>query len=172
MRTKLSLQQKLSNGDRRSLGDSDAIVAEVLKSPVMFESIFAGIFGHDVLVRVRCADIAEKVTREQPGLLQPFRRQLLEDLPQMEEPEVRWHVAQMLPRLRSLAGDSEKIVELLFSLLRDKSKIVQVSAMQSLWDVAKSDAGLKREVEPLIKQMSINGSPAVRARARRLLKED
>jgi hypothetical protein len=148
---KLSFRQQLSSGDRRSLGSADEMVAEVLRSPALFESIFAGIMGPDLVLRVRCADMAEKVTRKRPDLLQLFKRQVLDDLPAMEEPEVRWHLAQMLPRLRLGPGESERILELLFGLVRDRSKIVQVSARQSLWDLARSDAGLKDEVKPLVK---------------------
>lgn len=53
----------------------------------------------DSLIRMRCADAAEKVTAIHPEYLIPYKKLLLETLSGIEQPEVRWHVAPMLARL-------------------------------------------------------------------------
>jgi hypothetical protein len=62
----------LKGGDRRSLGDSGEVVKAVLDTPTLFEELVAGLFGSDAVVRMRSADVMEKVTRVSPHLLVPW----------------------------------------------------------------------------------------------------
>jgi hypothetical protein len=66
------------------------------------------------VIRLRAADAAEKVTRHHPEWLQPYKRRLLGDLARVEQPEVRWHVAQMLPRLDVDRRDERKALAILW----------------------------------------------------------
>ena len=54
---------------------------------------------------MRAADAVEKITARRPELLRPHKRRLLTELALIPQQEVRWHVAQMLPRL-SLSAPS------------------------------------------------------------------
>jgi hypothetical protein len=55
------------------------------------------------------------------------------------------------------------------SYLNDKSRIVQTFAMQALFDLSANDAGQRRKLLPLFEGLARDGSPAVRARARKLI---
>src|SRR5271166_4404138 len=98
------IRARLKGGDLRSLGDSHELVEDVSEHPEMFGDLFANLFDADRLVRMRAADAVEKVTRERPQLLQPWKGPLLEQISAIEDKEVRWHVAQMLPRLSLTSG--------------------------------------------------------------------
>lgn len=95
----------LSGGDHRSIGRADEVVQLVLKDPSLFEDVFAGLMDEDSVVRLRAADAVEKITRTHASLLAPFGRQILERVALIEQKEVRWHVAQLLPRLRLSSAD-------------------------------------------------------------------
>jgi hypothetical protein len=82
---------------------------------------------------------------------------------------MRWHVAQMLPRLRLTAAEKRQAVVILTEYLRDKSSIVRTFSMQALSDLAADDAVLRGEVRPLIERLTRTGTPAMRARGRKLL---
>jgi len=101
-------------------------------------------------------------------MLQPFKQQLLQELPLVEQCEVRWHVAQMLPRLVMNEAELSTAVDALYSFLDAKSKIVQVNAMQALADIAVAHPAMKEELGQLFQARATLGSPAVRARARKL----
>ena len=163
--------QKLKGGDRRSIGKSGEAVTNVSRNPVLFADLFEGLFDVNPLVRMRAADAVEKITRERPELLQPWKRPLLETVSTVQEKEVRWHVAQMLPRLRLSSGEHEAAVQVLMGYLADGSSIVRTFSMQALADLAMRDELLLAKVVPLIERLTQTGTPAMRSRGRKLLKQ-
>src|SRR5579884_3180980 len=84
---------------RRSPGRSAEAVSAVLANQALFPELFAGFFHSDSVVRMRTADAVEKVTRAHPRLLDRWKPAILGPLSQLQENEVRWHIAQMIPRL-------------------------------------------------------------------------
>ncbi len=160
---------KLTGGDRRSIGRSNEVVADVLDDPSLFDALFQGLTAADPLVRMRAADAVEKITAQRPDLLQPYHAALLNEVARSEQQEVRWHVAQMLPRLKVTAEARAHAVGILEGYLTDRSRIVQTFALQALADLAADEAGLKQYVTELLEYALATGSPAVQSRARRLL---
>jgi hypothetical protein len=156
-------------GDRRSIGRSTELVADILRAPELFGELIAAMLHHDPLVRMRAADVAEKVTRTQPGLLAPYTQRLLRDIAEVPQHEVRWHVAQMLPRLPLSPAERQWAVRRLFEYLDDRSVIVRVCAMQALADLALDDETLRARLLPIIRRLTSTGPPAVRARGRKLM---
>jgi hypothetical protein len=55
------------SGDRRSIGRVNEVVEDVLRDPVLFGAVFAGMVSEYPIVRMRAADAVEKITRERPG---------------------------------------------------------------------------------------------------------
>jgi len=141
----------------------------VLRDPALFDVLALGMLHPDVLVRMRAADAAEKVSSRRPELLRPHKRLLLERVACSEEQELRWHLAQMIPRLPLSAKERARAVELLRSYLDDRSSIVKTFAMDALAQLAASDASLRREVVGLLRHLVVTGTPAMRSRGRRLL---
>jgi hypothetical protein len=161
---------KLSGGDRRSIGRSNEIVAEVLNRPSLFRYLFEGMANDDAIVRMRAADAAEKVSARQPNLLQPYKMKLLAIAGSSQRQEVRWHAAMMIPRLRLSANESAVAVDILLDYLRDRSSIVKTFSMQGLATLASRNSSLRAKVLPLLEELTEVGTPAMRARGRKLLK--
>lgn len=161
---------KLRGGDRRSIGRSEEVVADVLADPTLFDLIFDAIASDDPLIRMRAADAVEKITAQRPDLLRPHKRRLLTELAAIPQQEVRWHVAQMLPRLSLSASERRQVAGIVESYLDDRSGIVRTCAMQALAELAANDPELRTRVVPLLKQLTESGTPAMRARGRRLLR--
>ena len=159
----------LSGGDRRSTGRSDEVLALVLADPVLFGRLIEGMSNPDPLIRMRAADAAEKVTVRRPKLLQPYKEHLLHQVAIIEQQEVRWHVAQMLPRLELSPAERRQALDILLGYLDDESKIVKTFAMQGLADLAWQDPQLRTEVLPVLVKLTASGSPAMRSRGRKLL---
>ena len=84
---------KLGGGDRRSIGRSDEVVADILADPSLFDLIFDAIASDDPVIGMRAADAVEKVTARRPELLRPYKRRLLTELALIPQQEVRLHVA-------------------------------------------------------------------------------
>jgi hypothetical protein len=163
------LLAKLTGGDRRSIGRSEEVVAAVLADPTLFAVLFAGLLVDDPLVRMRTADAIEKITLQQPAYLAPYKAQLLHEVGQLAQQEVRWHVAQLLSRVELTATERRTAVELLNRYLQDQSKIVKTFAMQALADIALVDAALRPAIVAQLETLTNTGSPAMRSRGRKLL---
>lgn len=160
----------LRGGDRRSIGNADEVAAAVLQEPGLFPELFAGLLDDDPVVQMRAADAVEKTTRKRPDLLQPWKRQLLEIVAQSDEKEIRWHVAQMLPRLKLTPGELDHAVQILNGYLQDTSSIVKTFSMQALADLALQEPTLLDDVLPILQHLTLTGTPAMKSRGRKLLK--
>lgn len=158
----------LSGGDRRSIGKADLVAQQALKQPGLLAMIIDG-FGHaEAVVRMRSADVAEKVSRQKPDLLAQHKHRLLQLLHSATEADLRWHLAQIVPRLDLDADECAAAVETLKGYLSDRSRIVQTFALQALVDLTMDDPAQRRLVSSVVETLAKTGSPAVRARARKL----
>lgn len=160
---------QLAGGDRRSIGNAGTVAQHVLADPSKLVEVIAGLSNADPLVRMRCADVAEKVSALHPEWLKPHKKVLIKLAARATEKELRWHLAQMLPRLTLGAVEHRVAVRVMFDYLNDPSKIVKTFAMQALADFAQNDRVLRRQLPRILADILQSGSPAMQARARKLL---
>jgi hypothetical protein len=59
---------KLGGGDRRSIGMSNEVVADVIRDPSLFGPVFQGMLSDDPFIRMRSADAIEKITMKHQSL--------------------------------------------------------------------------------------------------------
>ncbi|MGA2965117.1 MAG: hypothetical protein ABSD64_02825 [Terriglobales bacterium] len=118
---------------------------------------------------MRAADAAEKVTRKNRHLLLPYKKDLLGLMNEAEPQELRWHLAAMVPRLPLSAKERQAAISSLESYLEDRSSIVKTSALQGLADLAEDDPNLRSSVTEILRGATRNGTPAMKARSRKLL---
>ena len=164
-----NILRTLKGGDRRSIADSDAVARKIASDPRLFAETVEAMLSPDPLLRMRAADAVEKATRKHPELLRPFKSKILRQVAAIEQQEVRWHVALMLPRLQLTSTELDLAVSILFDYLADKSSIEKTCAMQGLADLALQHRRLSNRVIPLIESLTADGSAAMRARGRKLL---
>jgi hypothetical protein len=164
-----TILKMLQGGDRRSIGRSNEVAALVSDKPELFEILIAGMSLPNLLVSMRCADAAEKITVLHPDYLRPYKYTLIEELSRIEQKEVRWHVAAMLARLPLSENEQQRVIEILLSYTNDRSSIVKTIAMQSLAEFAIRNKNLRPRVLQHIEELSVIGTPAMRARGKRLL---
>jgi hypothetical protein len=92
-------------------------------------------------------------------------------LAEATEQELRWHLAQMVPRLRLSKQDRVRAASAFRLYLGDQSSIVKTSAMQAMADLASADDELMPEVKDLLTKLTGSGTAAMRARGRKLLRQ-
>ncbi len=160
---------QLAVGDRRSIGAADLVVAAVLRDPKDFCELLRGLDFPDPVIRMRCADVLEKVSRVRPELFADHAALLLDFADGAEQKEARWHFAQILPRLPLSDAQAERVVALMRRWLRDASRIVQVHALQALHDLSRDAPERVPELPGLLAKAIETGPPSLRARARKLL---
>lgn len=98
---------------------------------------------------------------------------MLDRVAYIEQQEVQWHVAQMIPRFKLSKSDVAKVRKILDTYLKNThSNIVRVMSLQALADLALQDKVEKKEVIRGIEQYTdMVNTPSVRVRARKLLKQ-
>lgn len=160
---------QLRGGDRRSIGAVPQVVARVLANPSLFAVVFDGISDPDPLVRMRCADAVEKITVLHPEYLGRYAKRVIELAEAAQQQELRWHLAQLLSRLKLNQRERRRVARTMSAYLTDVSKIVKTCAMQTLADIAAEDPELRSPIVQRLQQLTGTGSPAMRARGRKLL---
>lgn len=165
------LLHKLEGGDRRSIGLSNEVVSAVLNKPDLFHVLIEGLSVDDPVIKMRAADAMEKITLQRPQYLLPYKKNLIELAEISEQKEVRWHMAQILPRLNLSHKENVKVVDILLTYLSGNSSIVNTFVMQAFCDIAKTDEALMSSLLVHITELTEIGTPAMKARGRKLLAE-
>jgi hypothetical protein len=160
---------QLAGGDRRSIGAADSVVAGVLCDPEGLGELLRGLDFPDPVIRMRCADVLEKVSRIRPAFLGDHAAVLLNLADRAEQKETRWHFAQILPRLPLSESQAARVVALMRGWLSDASRIVQVNALQALHDLSRDAPERIPDFPALLAQAMETGPPSLRARARKLV---
>lgn len=164
-----NLLSRLTGGDRRALGRANEVAELVSENPRLFPALIAGLWSEDPLVRMRAADASEKVSRARPKLLQRYKKELLGLMAEVDQQEVRWHLAAMVARLTLNAKERQTAADLLRTYLEDRSSIVRTFALHGLADLAESDPDIRASVIELLREARRSGTPAMKARSRKLL---
>ena len=164
-----SIVRKLRKGDLRQKGKSEEVVTDVLKKPQLFRHVVAGILDTEPGVRMRASDAVEKITRLRPGLLHPYKKDFLDVFAMIDQKEVRWHLAQILPRLELTKKERQQVFDILVSFLDDDSRIVKTFAMQGLADIAEVDNSYLPHVVKIVERLMTSGIPAIQSRGKKLL---
>ena len=90
-------------------------------------------WSDDPIIRMRAADAAEKVSAVQPELLKPHKKELLGLLVEVEQIELSWHFAQMIPRLPLTKEEMPRAAQTLQLYLEDRSSIMRIPAFSRLF---------------------------------------
>ena len=123
----------------------------------------------DKAVVERAARTLKKIAERDGGLLYAWRKKLLQEAFRAVDVRVQWNLTIVLGKLPLKGADKALAVELMFERLRDKSGLNRTMAMQGLMDLSEGDAALRARVMPIVAEALEGGTPAMRARARKLI---
>jgi hypothetical protein len=165
----MKLTKLLEGGDRRSIARAEEVVKMVHANPGLFPELLEAMWSPDPIVQMRAADATEKITRANPALAVPHKKELLGLAAEAREPGLCWHLAATLPRLTLRGGERSRAIALLHDYLEMKSSIVKTCALQALAEMAWEDPKLRAKVTDILRQATRTGTAAMKARSRRLL---
>lgn len=168
----MDIREVLSGGDLRSVGHVDEVVTFVGNDPDRFSELLTVLTDDRPVVRMRSADAMEKVTRHYPALLQAHQASLFEQLQIATQQEVRWHLAQFMPRMTWTEEEASDIVRVLTDwIAAETSAIVIVNALQAMFDLSAMHPRFRDELKALLESQCETGSPAVKSRSKKLLQK-
>lgn len=168
----MNILNKLKGGDLRSIGRADEVEKDILKNPNLFKDVFEELFSKNPVIRMRSADVLEKVSFKHPAYLQPHKSKLINKVSKTKQQEVRWHLAQMFSYLKLTRKEQNQIIKILTAWIgTEKSNIVKVFSIQTLADFAEENNELKPKVIKIIKEAMKSNTPSITGRGKKLLKE-
>ena len=141
-----SISDLLNGKDRRSIGKSDDVVALVVKNEKLFDELFNCLYSNNEVIRMRAADAIQKIVELKPDIIKKYKYEILNEIAKIDQQEVRWHVAQLIPHLGLIKTDIPIAFKFLNRYLNDKSKIVRTFSMQALADLT--------DIKPSLRQKS------------------
>jgi len=165
------LRAMLLAGAPRSIGGADDVVALVLAEPAMLGTLLACLCAEDRRLVARAANAAEKLSRQIAPGFQRHKGFLLDLLSHARQPELRWQLALILPRLQLSVPEAEHCAAVFQASLKDRSSLVKTFAMQGLVDLLRQNPAPHDAVIELLQLYSRSGTAAMRARGRILLKQ-
>lgn len=161
--------EALHGGDRRSIGEADAVAATVLTHPERFNELFACLSHTDDIVRMRAADALEKVSRDHPEWFARQRDALLGWRVGDSSAEVRWHLVLICARLKLSRDEAAALMRRLDKLVReDDSRIVKVMSLEACAILRAAHPELEEAFTKLRQWAEWSPWPALQARARQL----
>jgi len=154
------------------VGASAEVVAAALAEggEAVRAELVTALRGKDKVAVERAARGLKKVAEADRAALYGLRKELLSEAFRAEDVRVQWNLTIAIGRLPLVGRDKAIAVELMFERLRDKSGLNRTFAMQGLMDLSEGDPALRARVVPIVCEALERGTPAMKARAKRLLK--
>ena len=166
---KESLISVLLGKDLRTIRQNGVVVNSI-HDQHSFDELFSLVFHHERPLVMRAIDAVEKVTSKRPEFLMVHKSQLLEILNSADHKELKWHIAQLIPRIDLTTAELKDVWNKFayWALNKTESKIVRVNALQGLFDLSKVNRELKDDFEKIISAMEHEMIPSIQARIRKL----
>lgn len=167
MNEQIDFRSLLLEGDLRTVGNSEIVSDALLAEPQRIKDLLACITDEHAGVRMRASDALEKASSKEPSLLEGHNGALLQITSKAKQQEVCWHMAQIAPRVNWTIKQLPIVKQSLLDYLNHKSRIVVVSALDALVEMALSNAFSRTEIIAILNTIDTS-SPSIAARQRKL----
>jgi hypothetical protein len=120
---------------------------------------------------MRAADTVEKVTRKNPRYLYAHKGQLLSVMKSADHKELKWHIAQLMPRIPLSPQELTDVWHILSYWVRNtnESRIVRVNALQALFDIQTLHPRFTEDFRATLGSLKREQVPSLQARIRKLV---
>lgn len=164
----LEVRPLLENPDRRSIAESNRVLAAAIATPDLVAEIANLLDDPDALIQMRALDLLEKIAVDNPEAVQPYVDSILS----FQSPlwEVDLQLARLLPRLTWNDQQIVCVIERLRKMVRSDQKLVRAWSLDGLATLSTSHSKLRPEVDELIADFLASPHGSLRARARAIAK--
>lgn len=162
--------QWLDEGDLRSDGLSNEVVAIVLQQPDLMADLIEGLDHQDDVVRGHTADALEKIGRSHPELLEGYTPKLLACMQTDPVAMVRMHLAMIFGHLAMYEARADDFIAALLTVLEDESVFAASWAIVSLCILGRMYPGRRDEILQQIVALQGHESVAIRSRVRKAVR--
>ena len=155
--------------DLRTIKNADN-VAQLVTDQASFDDLFTLLFHHERPLVMRAADAVEKVTRKHKEFLAPYKVQLLSLLKGAINIELKWHIAQLIPRIRLDPHELQEVWSILSYWVRNpnESKLVRANSLQGLFELSRQAPAFRTQFAAVLDDLSHERIPSLIARVKKL----
>ena len=159
----------LSGGDLRSIGGSAEVVG-LIHDQEDFDILFDFLYCGDRLIIMRAADAIEKISRNYTSYLDKYKLSLLGLLADATDKELKWHLAQLVPRLKINSDEKNNAFEIFkkWLLNENESKIVRANSIQALYELSCNSKALTKDFDEILVNIKKENIPSINARIKKL----
>lgn len=174
MKSGIDFSILLAGGDLRSLRNSKRVINSV-QNKTDFERLFKLIYSSSRPVAMRASDAIEKITKTHPEYLRGHHNDLLELARHATSKELKWHLAQLVPRLDLPQSEVERAWHYLnyWACNPNESKIVRVNALQGLYELSSrsKNSEMRGRFNRTLSALETQHVPSLSSRARVLRRQ-
>jgi hypothetical protein len=162
----------LSGGTRTSIGDAEQVIQKLLKAPSGLAGVYKLFLDEDPVVAMRSSYVAMRVAEQKPLSVEPFKKDLLKNLENYTQQEVRWHIPQLLVNMDLTKTQRQRAYDVVMNWAEtDKSKIVGYYGFQAAADFAETDQALLQDFIPRIRKANKAGAKSIQNRCKKIAKQ-
>jgi hypothetical protein len=163
------IKDMLAGGDLRSIGEVEQVI-RLVNSQSEFDELFEFLASPERLVAMRAADAIEKITQRHPAYLTKHKAEILALINQPQHIELKWHLAQLIGRIKLDAHEFKIVWNILNQWVLDKmeSRIVRVNSLQALHDLLPQCPEFSGNFEQSMEALKQEGVPSISARIKKL----
>ena len=162
-----SLERQLA-GPQWGLTRARSIAAALAGDPRSIRALIAALFGEDVEIRKRAADVARRISEKDTAPLEYYAEELaglLAETP-VEESRTRWHLGLVVARVAHTREQRLRAARLMELLMEDESNVARCSAVEGIALLACQEASLRDVADEMIERALREGTLAMKCRAR------
>ena len=163
------LRERLAAGSARGLGCANQVAHEAMLDRALLKALVQALGDPRPRVVTRAANALKKVQTSQPGALDALAPALIRSALNCESLEARWNLIAIVGKLPLKGRNRALAVDLLFESLNTANAWLRIHSLQALFDLSPRDPALQGRLRPALEVATAQGTPAMQARARRLL---
>jgi hypothetical protein len=170
----MKLEKQLTGGHPNSLGNTEAVVSQVLKDHSLFEELFNCYFSDDEVVRLRVSNAMKRICKAQKLLLRPYIDRFENEISKIDQASTQWTLASLFLSLEKDmdVAQIKKAKEIMKNNLANHNDwIVLNETMKTLAFWARKDTSLETWMKPHLKRLSKDERKSVSKKASKTLIE-
>ena len=168
----VNIEKRLKGGHPNSLGNTVAIVEEVLADNSLFDKLFNCYFSEDEIVRLRVSSAMKRICKAKIELLLPYLDRFINEISLINQPSTKWTLAQLFELFEvhlnsNQLNKAKTIVKI--NLETETDWIVLNTSTHTLAKWSQEDSELKNWIIPKLKQLINDDRRSVSNRAKKYL---
>ena len=167
-----TFEERLTGGHPNSLGNTEEVVATVLKEHGKLQDLYDCYKSDDAVVRLRVSSAMKRLCKAQPDWIMEYLDRFQEEISTLDQASAKWSLAQIFMWLDDKMSQKQRLraIEIMkHNLKTDDDWIVQSTTAESLAHFAVTDKDLKSWLVPQLENMKESRHNSVARKAQKLL---